>query len=96
MADANNNKKQNPAVNAVNKRLDSLNSMIDNLYNSTYSTRVDNRNDMERITNGLEDNLDDLLSSVNGQNVSDISTLILRLQRKNKGGNFTELQQSIE
>lgn len=90
-------KKQRSSFRLVNRRINNLDTNMDNLYRSTYSTRIDNKNDMDRITSGIEDNLDDLLSTVNGQNVSDISTLLLRLQ--NKSGNkkyIDQLNSSIE
>ena len=77
-----NNTKQAPSQRRINKRLDTLNNYMDNMYNSIYSTRVDNRNDLDRITDNIEKDLDDILTSINGQNVSDISNLMIRLQRK--------------
>lgn len=67
---------------SINKRLDTLQNTMNDLYSSVYSTRTDNRQDMDRITTGIEDDLDDLLSAVNNQNISDISNLIIRLQKK--------------
>jgi hypothetical protein len=71
-----------PSVRRINRRLDNLNNYMNSLYSSVYSTRVDNKNDLNRIGDDIEDNLDDIISSVNGQNVSDISNLLIRLQRK--------------
>lgn len=79
----------------INKQIDNLNTTVDNLYSSIYSTRVDNNRDMERITNGINDNLNDLLSSVNGQNVSNISNLIIRLQKKS-GTNVSNMNKELQ
>lgn len=77
-----NNKQTTPSQRRINKRLDGLNTYMDNLYGSVYSTRVDNKNDLDRISDSIEKDIDDIIMSVNGQNVSDISNLIIRLQRK--------------
>ena len=74
--------KTTPSTRRINKRITNLNNYMDDLYSSVYSTRVDNKNDLNRIGDSIEGNLDDIISSVNGQNVSDISNLIIRLQRK--------------
>ena len=79
----------------INKQIDNLNTSVDNLYSSIYSTRVDNNRDMERITDGINDNLNDLLSSVNGQNVSNISNLIIRLQKKS-GSNVSDMNKELQ
>ena len=73
---------KSPSQRKINKRIDNLNNYMDDLYSSVYSTRVDNKNDLDRIGDNIENNLDDIIASVNGQNVSDISNLIIRLQRK--------------
>lgn len=91
----NRNDNNSASLRQVNRRLDNLDSQMKDLYNSTYSTRVDNKNDLSRISTGIGNNLDDLLSTVNGQNISDISTLLLRIQRKNSS-NMTDVQKSLE
>ena len=81
------------SLNRVNKKLDSLNDRVNSTYQSTYSSRVDNRNDLDSISNQIDDNLNDLLSKVNGQEISDISNLYLRLKNKEKvGANDTQKQ----
>ena len=79
----------------INKKIDNLNTTVDNLYNIVYSTRVDNQNDLDRITDDIDNNLNDLLSSVNNQNISNISNLIIRLQKKN-GSNLDNLNKELE
>ena len=68
----------------INKRIGNLSSVIDSLYQSTYKTRVDDKKSMDSIFGSMNDDLDDLLSKVNGQNISDISSLYLRLQSKDE------------
>ena len=89
------NKNNGLSQRRLNKRLDSLKSTMNDLYSATYSTRPDNRADMDRIASSIEDNLDDLISSVNGQNVSDISNLIMRLQ-KNVGNAVSSMNGQLE
>ena len=85
------------SLRSVTRKLNNLDTTMDNLYQSTYSTRLDNKNDMNRILTGIEDNLDDLLSTVNGQNISDISDLIMRLQSKNGDSRYVkDLRTSIQ
>ena len=79
----------------INKKIDNLNSTVDSLYNTVYSTRVDNQNDLDRITDDIDNNLNDLLSSVNDQNISNISNLIIRLQKKN-GSSLDNLNKELE
>ena len=80
---------------SINKRINNLNTTVDNLYNTVYSTRVDNQNDLNRITDDIDNNLNDLLSSVNNQNISNISNLIIRLQKKS-GSNIDNLNKDLE
>lgn len=90
--------KTTPSIRRINKRIENLNNYMDDLYSSVYSTRVDNKNDLNRIGDTIEDNLDDIISSVNGQNVSDISNLIIRLQRKSAASSekaFKELEDIV-
>lgn len=90
--------KTTPSTRRINKRIENLNNYMDDLYSSVYSTRVDNKNDLNRIGDTIEGNLDDIISSVNGQNVSDISNLIIRLQRKSNVSSekaFKELEDIV-
>lgn len=80
----------------LDKRIDSLKNTMNDLYSATYSTRPDNRVDLKRITNSIEDNLDDLLSTVNGQNVSDISNLLMRLQKTSGSNSLQSLNGQLE
>lgn len=70
------------SLSKINKRLNNLSVSMDRLYQSTYKSRVDNRRDMDSIIGSIDDNLDTILSQVNGQNISDISSLYIRLQEK--------------
>lgn len=83
------------SLNRINKRLNNLSASMDRLYQSTYKSRVDNRRDMDSIIGSIDDNLDTLLSQVNGQNISDISNLYIRLQEKN-GDKKSDVVKSIE
>lgn len=78
----------------INKRLNNLSASMDRLYQTTYKSRVDNRRDMDSIVGSIDDNLDNLLAQVNGQNISDISNLYIRLQEKS--GKKSDVAASIE
>ena len=82
----NDDNKSSPSLRSINKGLDALDTSMDNLYQKTYSTRTDNKNDLDRINTDINNSIDDLLSKVNGQDISDISTLYSRLQRKGATG----------
>lgn len=82
------------SLNRVNKRLDSLNDRVNKAYQDTYSSRVDNRNDLESISNKIDDDLNTLLSKVNGQEISDISNLYVRLKNKERSG-VSDSQQQV-
>ena len=89
--------KKPSSIRSVSRKLSNLDTTMDNLYQSTYSTRLDNKNDMNRILTGIEDNLDDLLSTVNGQNISDITSLIMRIQSKNGDNKYIkDLRTSVQ
>ena len=79
----------------IDKRIESLGKNINNLYSTTYSTRVDNKDDLISISNKIEDNLDSLLSRVNGQDISDISNLYIRLKNKGYTGVNKEIYDAI-
>ena len=70
----------------VRKRLDVLDKRTDSAYQRTYVTRVDNKKDTDSITGQINDNLDDILMKINGQEVSDITNLYLRLKTKDTVG----------
>lgn len=82
------------SLNRVNKRLDSLNDRVNKAYQDTYASRVDNRNDLESISNTIDTDLNSLLSKVNGQEISDISNLYLRLKNKETVG-ATDTQKQV-
>ena len=79
----------------INKKIDDLNTSIDNLYQKTYSTRADNKNDLSRINSNINTSVDDLLSKINGQDVSNISSLYVRLQRK-ENASADDVQTAME
>jgi len=68
----------------VRKRLDNLDTRVNNAYQHTYVARTDNKNDLESISGQIDDSLNNILTKVNGQEISDISNLYLRLKNKDK------------
>ena len=59
----------------INRRIEKLASSIDSIYRDTYKSRIDNKRNLDAITNDIESNLDDIFEKINGQDVSDISKL---------------------
>ncbi len=83
----------------VDKKLDTLSQLSDRMYTQTYSTRTDNSKSLDTIKNTIDDNLDTLISRINGQEISDISNLYLRIKSKsNRSTKSTqdEINNSIE
>lgn len=70
----------------LDKRIDNTIELTDRLYQSTYSSRTDNKDTLSSINDKIDDNLDALISKVNGQEISDISNLYIRLKNKEKSG----------
>ena len=65
----------------INKSIESLEDTMDSLYQSTYSSRTDNKNTTNSIFNTIEDNLDKIINDINNQNVSDIANLYSRINK---------------
>ena len=87
------------AARRIGRRIDDLSATADKLYQQTYSSRSDNRRGLDNIADNLDDNLDNLLTRVNGQEISDISNLYIRLMDKNNSdvrGVNQEINDSIE
>ena len=66
----------------VNKKLDTLDSNMDSLYQYTYASRSDNKNDMNRIVSSIDDTIDKIINTSDQQKISDISNLYGRIQKK--------------
>lgn len=88
-------KDNDKSIRKLDKRIDTLGKSIDQLYQGTYLSRMDDKKDLESITKSIDNSMDSLLSKINNQNVSDISNLYLRLQNK-ENGSTSELNKSIE
>lgn len=71
----------------IDKQLDDLSTNMDQLYQKTYQSRIDDKRDMEDITTGIDNTIDSLLSKVNGKNAADLSSLYTRIQSKNNSSN---------
>ena len=80
---------------SIGKRIDRLANSISSVYKDTYKSRTDNRDNLERIASGIEDNLDVIFDKINGQDVSDISRLYLRAINKT-GSTSKQITKSLE
>lgn len=74
----------------INRRIEKLASSIDSIYRDTYKSRIDNKRNLDAITNDIESNLDDIFEKINGQDVSDISKLYLRAMGKDTSSSITK------
>ena len=81
----------------VDKRLDNMDTALDKLYTDTYASRPDDKEALGQITGTIEDNLDALLSRINGQEISEISDLYVRLMnRSGESVSQGQITKSIE
>ena len=78
------------SVKKIDRQLDDLSNAVDNMYQNTYQSRIDSKKDMENIVSGIDNSIDSLLSKINGQNASDLSSLYTRIQNKNNSGSTFE------
>ena len=88
-------KKRTPRFRSIGRRLSNVDDEMKYLYQTTYRTRMDNKANMEKIVNTIDDNMDNILSKINSRSASDISNLYLKLQNVGNG-NIDQIQRSIE
>lgn len=70
----------------IDKQIDAISNNIDDLYQSSYSTRIDNNKNMNTIVGGINSEIDEIISKINGKEVSDISSLYVRLVNRTNSG----------
>lgn len=80
---------------SIGKRLANVDAEMKSLYQTTYRTRIDNKQNMDTIVNTIDDNMDNILTKINSRSASDISNLYLKLQNIN-GSTIDHIQNSIE
>ena len=71
------------AAKDVDSKINDLAASLNTMYQKTYQSRVDDKRDMDRIVNGIDNSIDSLLSKINGQKASDLSTVYTRLNGRN-------------
>lgn len=80
----------------ISKKMDTLDTSMDSLYQSTYSSRSDNRKDMDRIVTSIDDTIDRIINNGEGQKISDISNLYVRIQKKRGVSNQSIVNSAME
>lgn len=80
----------------VNKKLDSIDSSMDDLYKYTYSSRSDNKNNMNSIVNSIDDSIDAIMNKSNGVKISDMSNLYMRILKKKGVPNTSIINGAME
>lgn len=80
----------------VNKKLDSVDSSMDDLYKYTYSSRSDNKNNMNSIVNSIDDSIDAIMNKYNGVKISDMSNLYMRILKKKGVPNTSIINSAME
>lgn len=80
----------------VNKKLDSIDSSMDDLYKYTYSSRSDNKNNMNSIVNSIDDSIDAIMNKSNGVKISDMSNLYMRILKKKGVPNTSIINSAME
>ena len=80
---ANNQEDNSRLVKSINKQLDALQSTLDGLFTDTYSTKVNNNREIGRITDEINEKIDNILSQNTAiKGVPDIAQLYSRIQKK--------------
>ena len=81
------------ASKAIDKKLDLLNSKMDSLYKDIYTTRPDNRFNLDNIINSLDDTIDRLQGS--DGSVSGMTELLRRVE-KDSTSNTAKMMNSVK
>ena len=95
MADENNKSESRK----IDKQIDNITNNINSLYQSNYNTRIDNNKNMSDIVDNINSEIDDIVSKINGVEISDISNLYVRLLDKESSkemNNSKKIADSIE
>ena len=82
----------------IDKQIDAISNNIDDLYQSNYSTRIDNTKNMNNIVGGINSEIDSIVAKINGKEVSDISNLYVRILDKGnskEAGTYGKISDSI-
>ncbi|MCM1215998.1 MAG: hypothetical protein NC548_15935 [Lachnospiraceae bacterium] len=80
----------------VNKELDNLDRNMDSIYQTTYSSRSDNRRDLDNIVTTIDDTVDKIVNGGNGPKLSDLSNLYMRIQKKKGVSNTNIVKGAME
>lgn len=80
----------------ANTKLDTIDSNMDSIYQYTYASRSDNKNDMNNIVSSIDDTIDRIINTSDGQKISDISNLYLRIQKKRGVSNKDLVNSAME
>ena len=80
----------------IGKKMDDIDASMQSLYQSTYASRVDNKNDMNRIVTDIDDTIDRIINNGDNPKVSDISNLYLRIQKKKGVSNQSVVNSAME
>ena len=83
----------------VDKEIENISNNINDLYQANYATRIDNKNNMNNIIGGINDEVNDIISKINGQDISNISNLYVRILDKEGSGiadSYKKISEGIE
>ena len=69
-----------PNIKKLNNWLDNVGAQMDQLYRNTYYTDNSNKKDLDRIANGIEDDINSIISRNNDVDISGISKMYSRLK----------------
>lgn len=77
----------------VNKKIDGIDTSMDDLYKYTYASRSDNKRSMESIVSSIDNSIDTIINKSEGPKISDMSNLYMRVLKK-KGISSTSIVNS--
>ena len=78
----------------IDKQIENLNNSINDLYQSNYATRIDNKTNMNNIIGGVNDEINDIIEKINGTDISNISNLYVRILDK-EGSQLSDTSKKI-
>ena len=84
----NEEKNRSRNINKINNSLDIIDSKMEDIFQTTYSSRRDNKDNLDTITDSIYNTVNDILSGDESiQNIPNVTRLYTRLNNKNSIGN---------
>ena len=86
-------------VSRMRDNIDNINKRMKDLYNTTYYTSTDNRDDIENISNDIENNIREIIKRNSGTDMSNLTRMYSRLklnQEKKSAKTLSKIEEFFE